>query len=299
MNLQKEILDNLNKSSYERLTKPNNIKSIFEIFKVFILITTVYFLLTINNIYCNIFSFIIVAGIQHRIYMIQHECTHYNLFNNKSLNSIIGSIFSYLIFFNWNYRFTHLKHHKSLGTIEDPDSHNYIKYPANRIYFLMDIISHLIGISAIKQFFHQSVQNDKTLKKNNTKEIIFLIGVQFIIFFIFNSINLLYYILFWIMPLLTLTKTLAHLRNIAEHIQLPDSFGSYSRYRTIYPNFLESFFLSPLNFNFHAEHHLFPKVCFHELPNLHAHIISNPNASKYIDVQIGYTSFLMKCIIFK
>ena len=113
MNLQKEILDNLNKSSYERLTKPNNIKSIFEIFKVFIFITIVYFLLTINNIYCNIFSFIIVAGIQHRIYMIQHECTHYNLFNNKSLNSIIGSIFSYLIFFNWNYIFTNDQWDKS------------------------------------------------------------------------------------------------------------------------------------------------------------------------------------------
>lgn len=299
MNLQQEILENINKSLYKRLTKPNTIKSTFEIIKVFILIATVYFLLTRNNIYCNICSFIIVAGIQHRIYMIQHECTHYNLFNNRLLNSIIGSIFSYLIFFKWNYRFTHLKHHKSLGTLEDPDSHNYINYPANRTFFLKDITSHLIGISAIKQFLHQSVLNDKTLKKINPKEFIFLFCVQLILFFIFYSINISYYLLFWILPLLTLTKTLTHLRNIAEHIQLSDSFGSYSRYRTIYPNFLEAFFLSPLNFNFHAEHHLFPKVCFHELPNLHAHIKSNPEALKFIDIQSGYASFLIKCMISK
>ena len=299
MNLRKEIFLKYPKDTYHTLTTPSVFKSVVAITHSVIIFIIILFILFQDNIYLDIVSFFLIGALQHRIYMIQHECTHYNLFQNKIPNIGIGSIFSYLIFFNWDYRNIHLNHHKSLGTDNDPDSHNYINYPAKTTFFLKDFLSHLLGFSAIKQFISQSISPNKVVKKHKNYEFFFLLLVQIILILIFSLINVYYYFFFWLLPLITITKTLSHVRNIAEHIQIGNSTNKYSRYRTIYPSIIEGFFLSPLNFNFHAEHHLFPKVCFHKLPTLHSLIKSNPSAFKSIDIQRGYLRFLFKCMISK
>ena len=57
------------------------------------------------------------------------------------------------------------------------------------------------------------------------------------------------YFLLWLLPLITLAKTLTHFRNLAEHIQLRNvGDPELNRYRTVYSNLLEDFATFASNF---------------------------------------------------
>tara|TARA_Y100000588_G_C14251962_1_gene923845 strand:+ start:667 stop:1302 length:636 start_codon:yes stop_codon:yes gene_type:complete len=177
-----------------------------------------------------------------------------------------------MIFFKWNYRKIHLEHHKHLGDDHDPDLINYVNYPSGLTFFLLDVISNLSGISACKQFIKQSlIKNPQSnSSKNNYSENYLLLIIQTLIFILFYLFGYWwYYFILWILPLITVAKSLAHFRNVAEHVIIENGNNpELERLRTIKSNILERFFFAPLAFNYHAEHHMFPGVPFHRLSSL-------------------------------
>ena len=75
------------------------------------------------------------------------------------------------------------------------------------------------------------------------------------------TIGWIYYIAFWVAPLFTLTRWLMGLRNISEHAEQNSFDCAEQRFlNSIYCGATERFFIGPLGFNFHAEHHLFPSI---------------------------------------
>ncbi|MEE8116266.1 MAG: fatty acid desaturase, partial [Gemmatimonadales bacterium] len=65
----------------------------------------------------------IIAGRQHALLIVEHECWHFNLFETRRLNNIAGSLLS-----GWAVgspyikgRGRHLAHHRLLGSDDDPD----------------------------------------------------------------------------------------------------------------------------------------------------------------------------------
>jgi len=76
----------------------------------------------------------IIGGKQLACAIMMHHASHYSLFKNQKVNTIIGNLFgAWPIFHNVEqYRPHHLLHHKITGTDEDPDLNLTIGYPARK-----------------------------------------------------------------------------------------------------------------------------------------------------------------------
>jgi fatty acid desaturase len=266
-----------------------------------------------------IICFILSGALGHRISIILHECIHYTFFKSKKTNEWIGKLSAYTIFWTWRYRIIHFHHHGHLGEHDDPDLQNYINYPSNLSYFLSDVLLNFSGIAAAKQFFAQTLKFRSEDKKKNkgfqhgdnrsskskkvSNEFLFLLIVQITLAgsFTFLAGNIIYYFIFWIIPLITISKSLAHFRNMAEHVKIRDEDDpELSRLRTIHCSFWEAFFFAPLNFNYHADHHLYPAIPFWQLPAAHNELVKLRSYHDNVEiVHGGYLMFIFKYIIYK
>ena len=253
----------------------------------------------LENILLHILFFIVIGALQHRLSIFLHECLHFSLFKNKTLNIFVGKVSAYLIFFNWGYRKIHLKHHMHLGQDDDPDAENYIHYPSGFKFFTKDLLLNLFGLAAFTQFLNQNLnfkKIDTNVNSSSEKPPLLIIQSLIFSFFFFSGFWWGYFV-FWIFPLVTIAKTLAHFRNVAEHVLLrpiPNN-KNLERLRTIKSNFFEKFFFAPLGFNYHAEHHMFPGVPYHKLASLSCRLMKQPYYKENIDYYNGgYCSLLIK-----
>lgn len=250
----------------------------------------------VPNIPVLLFVFVIIAGLQHHLFIIQHEAIHYLLFTNKKWNEFVGRLSGYFIFFTMSYRHLHLKHHQQLGYSDDPDAHNYIYYPCNWRYFFIDALKNITGIAAATQFFRQTTSSSQRKLWKVDREMLGVLLVQGILFGVLWWLGVwYYYFLLWVVPLVTLAKTLGHFRNVVEHVQLRDVGDSeLSRYRTILSNPLELFFFAPLNFNYHAEHHFYVGIPYYHLPAVQRILSQQEAYQKVVEVERGYLFFLFQ-----
>ena len=160
----------------------------------------------------------------------------------------------------------------------------------------------MLGLAAILQFFkHNFISKKTNLSGSSSSETLGLLITQSSIFYFFFFLGSWWgYFAYWILPLLTFAKTLAHFRNVAEHVLLSSvpAKQSLGRLRTIKSNFFEEFFFSPLGFNYHAEHHMFPGVPYHQLALLSSRLIDQDYYKTNIDYyRGGYCSLLIKHVL--
>jgi len=161
---------------------------------------------------------------------------------------------------------------------DNPDAENYIHYPSGIKFFTKDILLILLGIVAFTQFLNHNL-NKANFTANSSSKKLSLFILQSLIFSLFFFSGFWWgYFVFWIFPLVTVAKTLAHFRNVAEHglpRPIPNN-KNLERLRTIKSNFFEKFFFAPLGFNYHAEHHMFPGLLHHQLALLSCRLIEQP-----------------------
>jgi fatty acid desaturase len=239
--------------------------------------------------------FLLVGGLQHHLSIIQHESVHHLLFTNRLLNEFFGALSGALTGFTMSYRKTHLNHHNTLGGDDDPDLKNYVDYPAGRRHLLLDAALSLSGLAAVVQFLQQG-KTDSKGKKTFDMRLLYVVAAQAALLYCFWAAGAWYlYLLLWLAPLVTLTKSLAHFRNVVEHTQLRDvGHPELSRLRTIRCGPIEQFFFAPLYFNYHAEHHLHPGIPYYHLPEAHELLRNDANYRELVDVQKGYLRFLLR-----
>lgn len=246
-------------------------------------------------------GFVIVAGLQHHLHMIQHEAIHHVLFTNRKLGEWLGRISGCMIGFTMDYRILHMDHHEYLGEQGDPDWNNYQTYPKRRWALLFDVLIDLSGIRSVTKYIQVQKHN---LLSSKSKGRAFFLGREYLVLMVvqgvlFTAIAVFcrwwMYLIFWILPLVTLTKVLARIRNLAEHIQNPRiAHPVVGRLRTITSNPIERFFFAPLNFNFHAEHHLYPGIPFYHLPRAFEIISQKPSYREFVDVEGSYLGVLLR-----
>jgi fatty acid desaturase len=81
------------------------------------------------------------------------------------------------------------------------------------------------------------------------------------------------------------------LRSFCEHAFLDDEYVS-GRLVTYSSNLFERWFLSPLNMNHHAAHHLWPSIPYYHLPKITA--LMRVSGVKEVVWRESYISFLWK-----
>lgn len=237
---------------------------------------------------------IVVGALQHHLSIVQHEANHFLLFTSRRINELVGSAVAFSIGFTMDYRTQHLIHHRTLGVDTDPDLPNYRDYPAAPGGFAVDLLASLSGFAAAKQFLWQrAAKSDGPPPARGGLLRIAL--TQLALLAVFAAVGRpLDYFLLWLLPLVTVAKTLAHFRNVVEHTLIRHKADpELSRYRTIEASWLERFFFCPMHFNLHAEHHIHPAIPFYNLPRAHALMRAKPGYREEIDLDRGYLRFLL------
>jgi fatty acid desaturase len=103
-------------------------------------------------------------------------------------------------------------------------------------------------------------------------------------------------LLYWVVPYFTWLIFIMRIRSIAEHFAIDGESETYGRTRTTYAGVLARVFIAPKNVNYHIEHHFFPSVPFHRLPQLHAVLMSNKEFARDAHMTSGYAQMLKECL---
>lgn len=230
----------------------------------------------------------------YHLNILGHEGIHLLIMNSKSGNDfltrffILSPQFSPLNLMRAN----HLNHHRNLGTDKDQDVQYYVGLLKDgKMSLLFKLVFSLFGVMvlpiALKLFKKKNIK-DQTPNDGLLFEI-FAIGIsQLAIFIIFWKLSGFWwsYFFLYFLPIFTVMTGLNTIRSCIEHA---DPNVPPMRERTFISNRIERFFFSPLNMNYHAEHHYYPTVPFYYLPQLRDELLNN---KKTIIVEEGYLARL-------
>lgn len=200
-------------------------------------------------------SLLIIGTRQHALVILGHDGAHRLICKNKILNDLLTWIFAFGgLGANLElYRDFHFRHHRHLGTNEDPE----LEARSN-----VRSWEHLPTYKqAIKRFFLDSLGlGIKDFLKVSTLISIKSLFLWYTIFFLLAPFPFsLYFLAMWMCSLPTSFWGCFRLRTWTEHV---DSDSTH----IIEPNILERFIFLPHNTWLHYEHHEKPSIPFYNLP---------------------------------
>lgn len=275
----------------QQLTKRNDWLGAWQILITWLWITAAFVLVYFFPHPLMIFLALwIIGGKQLACAIILHDASHYSLFKNQKVNTIIGNIFgAWPIFHNVEqYRPYHLLHHKTTGTDEDPDINLTKGYPASKTSMIRKFFRDLTGITGLKAMAGLLAMHFGLLEYNLGNRIVKkkFPGIAMMLKLGINNLsgpllsNAVMFMVCWLAgkPLLYLLWPAANLftypfcirvRSIAEHSMVEDRLDPQVNSRTVHANLIEQILFAPLHVNYHAEHHLHMSVPSYRFKNMH------------------------------
>jgi len=213
---------------------------------------------------------LLFAAFVFRAFAMMHECVHSSAHAKRWVNNTLGEVYGVLCFLPFmSWRDLHLDHHKWTGNVErDPSMKILVNFQRDNF-----TVSKMVGKSwlywiPLLGFMQNVVFWKATISKREYK---FGIG----------SIVYLGLSIYFLGPLTLVIGFIAYLYlveiiNCSHHLDLVQWTGEV-QFRTyeqdqfarscVYPKCLAHFLF--LNFNLHAEHHLFPTHPWYQLDALH------------------------------
>ena len=267
------------------------------------------------NALTYVFSFFFIGLMQYRLVMSTHEATHKNLFFPVWLNEFFGVFHSALVGISFfNYRKTHLEHHKNPQSIEE-DIDSYIYRPLletrpgiRRLSLLVfGVIFDVAEKIARKLRGARRSDPAKNVVKNPTAlpmQLIPILACQagLIAFFSFY-LQWWQYFVFWCVPVVLIALSLDRARTFLEHgFQYIFSNQTWESFKDapqttvdIDTNPIERFLFAPFGFAYHQAHHTYLTVPFYNLPKL-ADLLEEKDGEYYRRVHGSYITILAKMI---
>jgi len=239
---------------------------------------------------------VVVVGVQqHAMFILAHESAHYRLFRWRILNDAVGRAIGMASGISMcTYRVIHRLHHNNLYTDEDPDTAIHGGYPRGVAYLWKKLALDLVGLNSWKTFayfFGAPALNADTnraarplddtspalrasARKDRWAVVAFQLGAPLVMLAMGGVQALAQYLVFWLLPLLTVLQPILRLRAIAEHgavsdLSSPLTAARSNRTSSSPGNVLGRALLFPHHVNYHLEHHLYPAVPHYRLPALH------------------------------
>ena len=251
-------------------------------------------------------AIVLIAPLQHALFILAHEAAHYRLHSNRTLNDILGRMIGMLGGVSMcSYRVIHRLHHNYLYKPQDPDIALHGGYPRGKKYLIKKLLKDLSGQTAFKNyayfFGNPAINLDTKVTQrplDDTAPSLRRAALQdrwFVVaFHVLMPIAMFamgwgwYYVVLWVIPLLTLLQAILRLRAICEHGAVTDFSSPLTAARTNIANAWQRFFIFPHHVNFHLAHHLYPAVPHYNLPKLHAAleqhgILANAEVRHFMD----------------
>ncbi len=228
------------------------------------------------------------------LFTLLHETVHKSPFASPIINRIAGLISSYFIFLpaEW-FRYFHFEHHRHTHIPgKDPELDD--PKPTNLAQYLIYVSGFPTWYSHIKTIFKNAFgeldyrfmpTSSHSKIRGEARMMLTVYALIFIISLIAQSATLVY---IWLIPVI-LGQPFLRLYLMAEHDRCPFVVNMFENTRTMFTNALVR--QLAWNMPYHVEHHTYPSVPFHKLPELHR-LIRN----YLVETEKGYTRFSQKYI---
>jgi fatty acid desaturase len=224
-------------------------------------------------IWFSIVSVILIGTRIHALGILMHEASHFNLFTNRTWNDLITKIFITTPFFVSldAYRKSHQLHHQYSLTEKDPTHTRKSgvpvfafpkKAPRSLAWELIKITLGYGVYLTICDLVRNRRQRSK--KKSRLKSSLNIIIASAVLFYFLRSPFQNLFIIFWLLPTLTILPVLNYWRTISEH----SAVNAVEPTRSVVYGPILKWLLTPYNVNYHLEHHLFPKKSWFKLYRL-------------------------------
>lgn len=250
----------------------------------------------------------LIGSAFYALFIIGHDGLHRRLFHGRSTNDrfndlcILGSIGAITRINNRN----HLDHHEHLAMPDDPDRYKYVCF--NK-FEPGQLVAYLSGASTLFTSVRNVFLTNTALRPRDPDSLateirpsgytvadlaILAVWQMALIGGLSWWIGWWAYPLLWLFPVFAFTFLMDNLRTFCEHSQ-PEADASADSHRLIsylsHP--LERWFISPMNMNLHAIHHLWPSIPYYNLPEatrrVRASAVPNP-----LEWRTSYLAYLWR-----
>ena len=224
-------------------------------------------------------AILILANQYSTLMLLGHEGVHGVLHKNRFVNRAFARYFCHFPFLisHTHYSMNHLRHHRYLGTNDDPDSNIYKQsYPSFSKWVAISIRD-TINFSLLRRFLSyfngsKSYFDGKYPYNIKTDYLSFYCFWALVVasVFFFGVQN--YFSIYWSFPLI-LSMPWIQLMNSYQHYSEDGPIAGLA-YNIILQNKLQKY-LFPININFHEVHHQRPDIPYYELP---LHYVKSQNS---------------------
>lgn len=236
----------------------------------------------------------VIGARQLGLGILMHDAAHGLLFHDRRLNDRVGNwLCAYPQLLDLDiYRPYHFEHHRKTQQPDDPDLPLSAKFPVSRASFLRKSLRDLTGVTFFRQY--RAAMDSPTrpadggVKRGLTKPLIANLVLLATLTMVGKPH---YYLMFWLLPLVTWRMWVTRLRNIAEHAVVRDNDDPLLHARTTIANLLERLFVAPYYVNYHLEHHLYMWIPCYNLPKAHA-LFRSKGLEPHMEVRRGYGEVL-------
>jgi len=245
----------------------------------------------------------VIAGRMHALGILMHEAAHYRLLNNRNIAELVGDLFAAwpIMATVQGYRRNHLAHHQHTNTEKDPDwmvklGKPAYTFPQRAWVTALNLLGYLVAVNSLRDLANALPRVRGKNQKVRYK--LARLGCYLVVAALLTMLGAWKgFLLYWMVPYLTLFFLFLHVRSVAEHFGGMDYGEELGSTRTVIPHFWEPWFFAPHNINYHLEHHLFPGVPFYNLPKLRAALMRDETYRAKAHTTHGYsTGVLRECL---
>lgn len=250
-----------------------------------------------------VLAVVLIGARQLGLAILMHDAAHGVLLASRRWNDAVSQWFCAYPVFNdtIRYRHYHLVHHRNTQQPNDPDIGLSAPFPITRQSFRRKIVRDITGQTGFKQRRAQLLAGigkpGETFAKRWRTFRYKLGGPVLVNLALLAILSALgkphYYLMFWLLPLLTWQQAITRVRNIAEHAIVPDNNDPFRNARTTYASWLERALLAPYWVNYHVDHHLMMYVPCYNLRKLHELLLAKGYGSR-MEIQPNYLTILNK-----
>lgn len=254
-----------------------------------------------------ILAVMLIGSRQLGLAILTHDAAHHALMTTPTRNYFWSDWLCAFPVLNATraYRQYHLRHHAHTQQEDDPDLILSAPFPITRKSLVRKIFRDLSGQTGISQRYAQfkSALGNHTMSSSMRRAHFWQklgggLITQVVIFgFCAVVFDWYYYLIFWLLPLVTWHMLVVRIRNIAEHAMVPDDNDPFRNARTTLAGPLTRLFLAPYWVNYHVEHHLLMYLPCYRLPLLHAALVAEGVDSR-MEIDKNYWQVLRKITTF-
>ena len=243
----------------------------------------------LNNVVVYALAIVLMGRTHAQCLGLMHESVHRLLMRNKSVNDFFGRwLLGYPAFTNTDgYRIVHMAHHREEFGPNEPDIPLYANYPITRASFWRKMRRDALFVTGLKMLRGQLVglfRGIPLVRRTNAK----IFAVQAVLLAVFWVFVAPWgYVVFWLVPYLTVWRVMNRLRSIAEHGGLRSDDDRRITTHSVRQSRIASFLFVPFNLGWHIAHHTDSGVPFRSLPKYHAAL----RASGYVNDLYEYPNY--------